>query len=76
MDHGKFSREVKDRNFQHHAFKDRLHMVMIMQCEVKDFFGGRQVWRCPSTLTTKLVQWQSLAAKQDTGKSHGHQTRR
>jgi hypothetical protein len=33
-----------------------------------------QDWWCPSTLTSKLVQWQNLAAKQDTRKSHGHQT--
>jgi hypothetical protein len=53
-----------------------MHMVMTTQCAVKDSWSGRQVWRCPSTLMTKLMQWQSLAAKQDTGKSRGHQTRR
>ncbi len=45
------------------CLKTSMHMVMTMQCVAKDSWSGRQVWRCPSTLTTKLVQWQSLAAK-------------
>jgi hypothetical protein len=56
--------------------KTGMHMVMTTQCAVKDSWSGRQIWQCPSTLTTKLVQWQSLAVKQETGKSRGHQTRR
>ncbi len=42
---------------------------MTTQHAVKDSWSGRQVWWCPSKLTVKLLQWQSLAAKQDTGKS-------
>ncbi len=53
-----------------------MHLVMTMQRAVKDSWSVRQVWWCPSTLTTKLVQWQNLATKQDTGKSHGHQTKK
>jgi hypothetical protein len=54
--------------------KTGMHLVMTTQREVKDsWWSGRQVWWHPSTLTTKLVQQQNLAAKQDTGKSHGHQ---
>jgi hypothetical protein len=56
--------------------KTGMHLVMTMQRAVKDSWSGRQVWWCPSTLTNKLLQWQNLAAKQDTGKSHGHQTKR
>ena len=36
---------------------------MTMQCAVKDSWSGRQVWWCPSTLTTKLMQWQNLVVK-------------
>ncbi len=62
--------------FNSTSSKTGMHVVMTTQCAVKDSWSGRQVWWCPSTLTTKLLQWQSLGAKQDTGKSCGHQTRR
>ncbi len=66
----------KIRNCNIKPSKTGLHLVMTAQLAVKDSWSGRQVWWCPSTHNTKLVQWQNLATKQDNYKSHGHQTER
>ncbi len=76
MGHGKCSWAIEDRKCNSTPSKTGMHLVMTMLCAVKDSWSGWQVWWCPSTLNTKLVQWQKLVAKQDTGKNHGHQNKR